>query len=88
MAKETVKYKVIPIEEEPERKYDKGSKYDPIIDAFIKAEHPLSKIEVTKKDSSELLDGNYLRTQLAKRIKARELNVVATVINTECYLKR
>jgi hypothetical protein len=48
----------------------------------------LSKIEVTKKDSSELLDGNYLRTQLAKRIKARELNVVATVINTECYLKR
>jgi hypothetical protein len=30
-----VKFEIAPVEEKPSRKYRKGSKYDPIIDAFL-----------------------------------------------------
>lgn len=88
--KQPVSFKIIPLDEEPQRTYKKGSKYDPIIDSFIEGKHPLGQIRVTKEDSSELLNANYLRTQLAKRIIARELTstVVASVTNNVCYLKR
>ncbi len=88
--KEALPFEIIAIDEEPERTYVKGSKYDPIIDSFITKDISLGSIKVTKDDSSELLDPNYLRTQLAKRIKARELtgSILATVINDVCYLKK
>ena len=54
-----------PVEEKPSRKYRKGSKYDPIIDAFLESEHNLVTVKV------EVKDANYLRTQLKKRIDAR-----------------
>jgi hypothetical protein len=88
MAKETFSFEVVPIKETPSRVYKKGSKYDPILDNFTEGGHPLGKIKVTKKKSGELLDANYLRTQLTKRITARELTTVkAKVVNGECYLE-
>jgi len=64
-------HKIIPMEETPKRKYKKGSSYDGVIEAFIKSEHTLAKIEMTKRNSSELLDGTYLAGRLMKRIRER-----------------
>ncbi len=90
MSGKEVKFEVIEIEDIPTRRYTKGSKYDPIINAFIERNISLSQLKVTKDDSAELLDGNYLRTQLNKRIVALELEDVisVTVINSVCYMKR
>ncbi len=88
--KQPVSFEIIPLDETPSRKYTKGSKYDPIIDSFVTKGIELGSVRVTKDDSTELLDANYLRTQLAKRLKARELtdSIVATVVNDICYLKK
>lgn len=88
--KKVVNFEIIPIDEEPTRKYVKGSKYDPIIESFIKRDVPLSMLKVTKDDSGELLDANYLRTQLNKRIVALEKEdlISVTVINNICYMKK
>jgi hypothetical protein len=79
-----VKFDLKPVEKKPSRKYRKGSKYDPIIDSFIESEHDLVKVEVSGKDA------NYLRTQLKKRIDARDLqsNVEVSVVNNIAYLEK
>ena len=72
-----------PVKKKPNRKYRKGSKYDPVLDAFIKGTDKLVKVEVKDKDA------NYIRTQLKKRVDARELvNVVVAVVNDVCYLEK
>jgi len=63
-----VKYKMKPVEKKESRKYRKGSKYDPILDAFLKGKNDMVTIDVPEKDA------NYLRTQLKKRIDARNLS--------------
>jgi len=65
-----VKFDLKPVEKKPSRKYRKGSKYDPVLDAFIKGTANLVVVEVEGRDA------NYLRTQLNKRIEARELKDV------------
>jgi hypothetical protein len=79
-----VKLNLKPVEKKPSRKYRKGSKYDPIIDSFLESEHDLVKVEVSGKDA------NYLRTQLKKRIDARDLqsNVEVSVVNNIAYLEK
>jgi hypothetical protein len=79
-----VKFDLKPVEKKPSRKYRKGSKYDPIIDSFIESEHDLVKVEVPDKDA------NYLRTQLKKRIDARDLqsDVEVSVVNNIAYLEK
>ena len=79
-----VKFDLKPVDKKPSRKYRKGSKYDPIIDSFLESSHPLVKVEVPDKDA------NYLRTQLKKRIDARDLNtnVEVSVVNNIAYLER
>ena len=78
-----VKFDLSPVEKKPSRKYRKGSKYDPIIDAFLKSDNDLVTVEVEDKDA------NYLRTQLKKRIDARELNnVEVSVVNNAVYLEK
>ncbi len=79
-----VKFDLKPVEKKPSRKYRKGSKYDPIIDSFIESEHDLVKVEVPDKDA------NYLRTQLKKRIDARDLQseVEVSVVNNIAYLEK
>ena len=79
-----VKFDLKPVTRKPSRKYRKGSKYDPIIDSFMESEHELVKVEVPEKDA------NYLRTQLKKRIDARDLqsSVEVSVVNNIAYLEK
>lgn len=78
-----VKFNLKPIEEKPTRRYRKGSKYDPVLDRFM--ERAANLVEV----SMEGKDANYLRTQLNKRIEARNLrHVKVSVVNNVCYLEK
>ena len=79
-----VPFKLVDVEKKPSRKYRKGSKYDPIIDKFLNGKSGLVKVEVTGKDA------NYLRTQLKKRIDARDLNskIEVSVVNNVAYLEK
>jgi len=78
-----VRFNLKPVEEKPSRRYRKGSKYDPILDAFLEGEEDLVEVNVSGKDA------NYLRTQLTKRIDARNLKrVKVTVVNDVCYLEK
>ncbi len=73
-----------PAKEKPDRKYRKGSKYDDLLDAFLKGTDSLVEVSVEGKDS------NYIRTQLDKRIKARKLTkrMNVSVTNNVCYLQK
>ena len=79
-----VKFDLMPVQKKPSRKYRKGSKYDPIIDSFLESNHDLVKVEVPGKDA------NYLRTQLKKRIDARDLQdkTEVSVVNNIAYLEK
>jgi len=79
-----VKFDLKPVEKKPSRKYRKGSKYDPIIDEFLENDYDLVKVEVKDKDA------NYLRTQLKKRIDARDLQnqIEVSVVNNIAYLEK
>lgn len=77
-----VKFNLSPVGEMPKRRYRKGSKYDPILDAFIESSHKLVNVEVDGRD------GNYVRTQLKKRIDARSLNIDVSVVNNKVYLEK
>ena len=78
-----VKFDLQPVTKKPSRKYRKGSKYDPLLDAFISGTDNLVAVTVPDKDA------NYLRTQLSKRIDARKLSgVKVSVVNNVCYLEK
>jgi len=79
-----VTFDLSPVGKKPSRKYRKGSKYDPIIDAFLESEDNLVTVEVQGKDA------NYLRTQLKKRIDARDLQdrIEVSVVNNVAYLEK
>jgi hypothetical protein len=78
-----VTFKLQPVDEKPTRKYRKGSKYDPLLDAFISGPNALVSVNVAGKDA------NYLRTQLNKRIDARNLHSLkVSVVNNVCYLEK
>lgn len=78
-----VKFDLKPVEEKPQRQYRKGSKYDPIIDAFTTGYDALVAVEIPDKEA------NYLRTQLNKRIEARKLEgIKVSVVNNVCYLEK
>ena len=78
-----VMFNLHPVEEKPTRKYRKGSKYDPLLDAFISGPNDLVSVNVTGKDA------NYLRTQLNKRMDARNLHdLKVSVVNNVCYLEK
>jgi len=66
----------------PKRRYRKGSKYDPILDAFLEGSHNLVMVEVPGKD------GNYVRTQLKKRIDVRGLKVDVSAVNNQVYMEK
>jgi len=77
-----VDYNFTPVGNKPTRRYRKGSKYDPIIDAFLEQESQLVEIMVKGKGA------NYIRTQLKKRIDARSLDVRTSVVNNKIYLEK
>jgi hypothetical protein len=83
IAMSEIKFKLKPLSDKPPRQYRKGSKYDPIIDAFVSGSDSLVAVEVPDKD------GNYLRTQLNKRIEAKGLEgIKVSVVNNVCYLEK
>jgi len=76
-------FNLTPVAEKPSRRYRKGSKYDPILDAFTAGEARLVEVSVEGKEA------NYLRIQLNKRIDARNLRgLKVSVINNVCYLEK
>ena len=78
-----VSFNLKPVLEKPFRRYRKGSKYDPVLDAFMSGTESLVAVDVSGKDA------NYLRTQLNKRIDARKLSgVKVSVVNNVCYLEK
>jgi len=80
-----VDFSLTNVDSKPKRKYRKGSKYDPILDAFKKSEDKLVKIEVPNKDA------NYIRTQLNKRIEAnprKYARIKVSVVNNIAYLEK
>jgi len=78
-----VNFNLQPVSEKPTRKYRKGSKYDPLLDAFVSGANNLVTVSVPGKDA------NYLRTQLNKRIEARRISgVKVSVVNNVCYLEK
>jgi hypothetical protein len=77
-----IKFELQPVDEKPTRTYAKGSKYDPIIDSFLEGKNKLVEVTTEK-------EPNYLRTQLGKRITARELTGIAvSVANNKAYLEK
>jgi len=79
-----VKFQFKPVETKPSRRYRKGSKYDPIVDEFMEGDEDLVEVSVENRGA------NYLRTQLNKRLEARDLNdrVKTSVINNVLYLEK
>ncbi len=78
-----VSFNLKPVSEKPSRRYRKGSKYDPVLDAFMSGYEKLVAVEVSGKDA------NYLRTQLNKRIDVRKLTgVKVSVVNNIVYLEK
>ena len=77
-----VSFNLTPVAEKPSRRYRKGSKYDPILDAFTAGEARLVEVSIAGKDA------NYLRTQLNKRIDAKNLRVKVSVVNNITYLEK
>jgi len=77
-------FELEPVEKKPRRRYRKGSKYNPIIDAFVKGEHSLVKVEIPDKDA------NYIRIQLKKRIDVLDMNdnIAVSVVNGVAYLEK
>jgi len=78
-----VSFNLTPVAEKPSRRYRKGSKYDPILDAFTAGEARLVEVSVEGKEA------NYLRIQLNMRIDARNLRgVKVSVVNNVAYLEK
>ena len=78
-----VSFNLTPVAEKPSRRYRKGSKYDPILDAFTAGEARLVEGSVEGKEA------NYLRIQLNMRIDARNLRgVKVSVVNNVAYLEK
>ena len=79
-----LKFSLKSVSKKPSRRYRKGSKYDPVIDAFLESYDSLVEVGVEGRDA------NYLRTQLNKRIDARDIkaNIKTSVVNNVLYLEK
>ena len=77
-----VKYTLTPVDNKPSRKFNKPSKYDPILDKFLVGRDRVVTVKATGRDP------NYLRMQLKKRIDARQLDFKVSVVEDEVYLEK
>ena len=78
-------FKFSPVTEKPTRRYRKGSKYDPVLDAFKSGKDNLVAVNIEGKDA------NYIRTQLSKRLetnKRKYKGFKISVVNNVCYLEK
>jgi hypothetical protein len=72
------------IEKIPTKRYRKGSKYDVILDEFLKSEFDIVEVTVDGKD------GNYIGTQLNSRIESssKYLGLKSYVVKNIAYLEK
>lgn len=79
-----VGFSLSPVTVKPKRKYRKGSKYDPMLEAFLKGTEKLVAVTVAGKSA------NYMRTQVSKRIEAvkKFSKIEASVVNNKLYLEK
>ena len=81
-----IRFNIQPVEKKPDRKkspYRTGSKYEPIINAFLESEHDLVRVDGTG------IEANYLSGQLKKIITVKEADSVqVSVRNKEVYLEK
>jgi hypothetical protein len=85
--KKEIDFNLVEVKEKPNRAYKKGSKYDPLINAFLGSKSVLVNVEM-KNEDGEMLDANYLRTQINKRIVAKKLPMKVSVTNNAVYLEK
>jgi len=81
-----ISFNIQPVEKKPDRKksqYRTGSKYEPIINAFLESKHDLVRVDGTG------IEANYLSGQLKKIITVKEVDSVqVSVRNKEVYLEK
>jgi hypothetical protein len=81
-----IRFNIQPVEEKPDRRkptYRTGSKYEPIIDAFLKSKHNMVRVDDTG------IEANYLSGQLKKVVTVKDIDSVqVTVRNKEVYLEK
>ncbi|MFX0201006.1 MAG: hypothetical protein ACFFCW_33215 [Candidatus Hodarchaeota archaeon] len=79
-----VRFNLTPVEEKPSRRYRKGSKYKPILDAFMNGTEKIVEVTVEGKDA------NYLKVQLDSCIDSGDLKnkVKISVVNNVAYLEK
>ena len=77
-------FKLEEVEKKPDRKYRKGSKYDNLLDRFLDGDARLVRIDVAGKN------GNYVRTQLKRRIDflGYGSKVAVSVVNSAAYIEK
>ena len=72
-----------PISEKPSRKYRKGSKYDPIIDSFLRSGEDLVRVDIDNVDKYFL--NNYLKKRIELRHYSESIDV--SIVNNELYIE-
>jgi hypothetical protein len=81
-----ISFNIEPVDMKPKkegRQRRTGSKYDPIIKAFLESEHRLVRVEGTGRD------GYYLSMQLKKALDRKAVSTVGvSVIDKEVYLEK
>ena len=77
-----IKFEMRPVEKKKEKKYHKGSVYDPIIDQFLESGQELVEISVEGRKAG------YVITQLDRRIETRGLDIIASRGGDFVYLER
>jgi hypothetical protein len=77
-------FQLVGVDQKPRRTFTKKNKYEPIITMFCERNSNLCRVEVAGKNA------NYVRTQLKKRIDARELDkqIEVSVVNNGVYLEK
>ena len=77
-----ISFEMKPVEKKRAKLSMKRSVYDPILDQFLESGQELVEISVEGKRAS------YVVTQLARRIKSRELDIIASSAGDFTYLEK
>ena len=77
-----IRFEMKPVEKKRVKMHQKRSIFDPILDQFIESGHNLVQITIEGKRPG------YVGTMLNKRIKRRELDIVASWAQDFIYLEK
>ena len=81
-----IRFNIQPVEKKPDKRkppYRTGSKYEPIITAFLESEHEMVRVDGTG------IEANYLSGQIKKIITVKDIDSVqVSVRNKKVYLEK